>query len=589
MGNWFVYGEFINLDKVLYYLRNISRTFANFLIVGLLLKKIILDSLGWKLNGSEIVKYVVTKLIVGVICINLSWFAVGAIVDVSTILTSAVASLPSTYIASNGKVIKETISQSIGKYYNGKPQQTIDLSLSLCDTTKPISETGYADGADKTANPPSIDEILDKILPDENSVSGPLLYLGIGVIQVQNFLHNTNDPNAISDNLFVISVRVAIIFAFFFSLVLLTVVNIFRLVSIWLVVAFGPILIILYLSDEKELLNKLGDKFSPTSIIKAIFAPVIAVGLMSIGLIVIVIMQSFLQLKTNVEWGDSYISSSAQGSRIGVSNIFDTTIAGDILWTGVGENIKNTFTNILLIIFTLFILYGITTILSSFLSQWFWWSTVKNIAEFGKKLPGGLIKIPTAAGPVSLSAASERYTTKKKKFKNQFNTQSQEQEVALQNMMRKSMGLKPIPSPKDYKELTDYANAFKNGKKVFTANDYTTLQSHIANVMKKTEYYGEQMSISSMQWISTALEIFLKNIATNKVPLHKLWFSWDTILEERKDGDSIQKFIETNYSKNTDTKKFFNKIYEDLWWNSTQLKSDGRDFWTGNMKWKTQE
>jgi hypothetical protein len=33
MTNGFVYGEFMNLDKVLYYLWNMSRTFANFLIV----------------------------------------------------------------------------------------------------------------------------------------------------------------------------------------------------------------------------------------------------------------------------------------------------------------------------------------------------------------------------------------------------------------------------------------------------------------------------------------------------------------------------------------------------------------------------
>jgi hypothetical protein len=41
MGNGFLYGEFINLDKVLYFLRNMSRTFANFLVVGLIIAELI--------------------------------------------------------------------------------------------------------------------------------------------------------------------------------------------------------------------------------------------------------------------------------------------------------------------------------------------------------------------------------------------------------------------------------------------------------------------------------------------------------------------------------------------------------------------
>jgi hypothetical protein len=41
MDNSMVYGEFINLDKPLYMLRNISRTFANFAIGGVFLYNII--------------------------------------------------------------------------------------------------------------------------------------------------------------------------------------------------------------------------------------------------------------------------------------------------------------------------------------------------------------------------------------------------------------------------------------------------------------------------------------------------------------------------------------------------------------------
>ena len=59
MGNGFIYGEFFNLDKILYSLWGMSRTFANYL-VGIL----ILYTLSEKLlteedfNGPEMMKYI---------------------------------------------------------------------------------------------------------------------------------------------------------------------------------------------------------------------------------------------------------------------------------------------------------------------------------------------------------------------------------------------------------------------------------------------------------------------------------------------------------------------------------------------------
>ena len=90
MTNGLVYGEFMNLDKVLYYLWNISRTFANFLIVGLLLYNIVTDFTKEKeLNSSTVGKHIM-NMVGGVILINASRFILGAMVDMSTILTTAV-------------------------------------------------------------------------------------------------------------------------------------------------------------------------------------------------------------------------------------------------------------------------------------------------------------------------------------------------------------------------------------------------------------------------------------------------------------------------------------------------------------------
>jgi 1,4-dihydroxy-2-naphthoate octaprenyltransferase len=92
--------------------------------------------------------------------------------------------------------------------------------------------------------------------------------------------------------LFVIGTRIGITILFVIALVVLVIINIFRIVAIWFFVAFAPLLILLQFADkEKSYQTGLLTKFSISNIVKAIFAPVIAVGLMSIGLIVVVVMQ----------------------------------------------------------------------------------------------------------------------------------------------------------------------------------------------------------------------------------------------------------------------------------------------------------
>lgn len=583
MSNGFVYGEFINLDKVLYYLWNISRTFANFLVVWLVLYHIITEHVIQTFNSSNLIKYI-TKMIGAIILINISWFGIGAVIDISTILTSTASSLSSSYIASDNNGLRDTMRLSMERNHT-KYRQTINLGNKLCSTDK-ITDLNYKN---EDANTPlsDIDELLDKILPNENSISWPLLYLGIGVLQLQDYLHNSNNPNAIIDNLFVISMRLAITLLFTISLILLIVVNIFRLVAIRFAVAFWPILIILLINKQEKLLWDISEKFSPSTIGKAIFAPVVATGLMSIGLIVIVMMQWFLQFNNNIRRWDTYINASAQGSRIGVDNIFDTTLAGDILGPNTGDLIKNTFTNILLIVFTLFILYGITTILSSFLSKGFGWKTIESISNLSKSALGA-IRIPSPAwGTISLWAAKTYANNKISSFTNRLNPNNSEEMTAVQNRMRDMIWLERQLYPNDYKELTKLTQLF-NQKKWLSWDDYTTLKRHAKDLISKWSYQKRNISISNMQGIPWALEGFLRNLSTNETGL---WIFGSNItnnkLQSWKEWDTVEQFIQTNYQAN---KNFFNMIYEDLGGDASSIQSNnGKGFWDQAIRWKKEE
>lgn len=94
MDNSMVYGEFINLDRALYMLWNISRTFANFAIGWVFLYKII--KYIFIKTDSDIgdFKPMIIKSLGAVLGINFSRFILWALLDLSTILIYSVWSMP---------------------------------------------------------------------------------------------------------------------------------------------------------------------------------------------------------------------------------------------------------------------------------------------------------------------------------------------------------------------------------------------------------------------------------------------------------------------------------------------------------------
>ena len=94
MDNSMVYGEFINLDRALYMLWNISRTFANFAIWWVFLYKII--KYIFIKTDSDIgdLKPMIIKSFGAILGINFSRFILWALLDLSTILIYSIWSMP---------------------------------------------------------------------------------------------------------------------------------------------------------------------------------------------------------------------------------------------------------------------------------------------------------------------------------------------------------------------------------------------------------------------------------------------------------------------------------------------------------------
>ncbi|MBP6910614.1 hypothetical protein KBC03_03360 [Patescibacteria group bacterium] len=95
MSNDFIYGTFVHLDSALFKLRNYMKNIANFML-GFLFLFGILKSLFEK-DAFQLKKILPRYLIAGVM-IQMSWFIMGAFVDLANIATAAVGAFPMQFI-----------------------------------------------------------------------------------------------------------------------------------------------------------------------------------------------------------------------------------------------------------------------------------------------------------------------------------------------------------------------------------------------------------------------------------------------------------------------------------------------------------
>ena len=116
LDNTMVYGEIFHMDAPLRQFRNICKNFANFGLWFMILYEI-LKSI-FTLAGAEKPMKVIQKAIIAGILIQMSWFIVAALVDISTIATYAVWGMPMSILKTdnsmkNTKILQPNVSMNI--------------------------------------------------------------------------------------------------------------------------------------------------------------------------------------------------------------------------------------------------------------------------------------------------------------------------------------------------------------------------------------------------------------------------------------------------------------------------------------------
>ncbi len=350
MTNEFVYWSFMHLDVYLRKLWNVMKNFANFALwfafLFSILKSIFITKKDWK--------NIIVKFLLAWVLVQASWFIIGAVMDISTIATTAIASFPAQFMAwdtSFATSMKDTYKQFWYKHIinlEGKEWVPV-LRKELIDPTKDWFTSD------------EIDNITDLILPSYNTVSWPLLFLGFSIFDFSTF----PDPKALEGQtdtdfwwlLVYLGINWLIVILFTIALLLLFIINVVRVAMLRVMIPLSPLIILasLFFKDQMGKMSWL-KRFNIKTVIGLLFKPVIFVAYLSLIFIFTVGVFSILKPNdtTSVEFADQgvTVSSSKASSSFEVEWLVDFTLNGA----------KTTISWIIVYLFALFMMWYLVKI-----------------------------------------------------------------------------------------------------------------------------------------------------------------------------------------------------------------------------------
>lgn len=308
MTNSFIYGEALHFDVFLWKIWQITRNIANFWLGFIFLYEI----LKYMLNPSETKTpmSIIKDLLKSGIVIQLSWFAIMVLVDISTVLFALVSSFPSQVIGSDAvfsQALNTVIESSCPDKIisdNAQPQGNV-----LCKWQKQIirfmadagwsklknsTEAGIINVEMREGGGLTKDQLFDTLLPSQDSLSWPLMFIGFEIFKTAQ-LSDYSNVQWISDmekdfkQIFQIVLHSGMMILYTLSLLVLMVVLIARVLYLWIFIAISPIVVLLnYLIKPKKQLTN--DVFRDINkMIKLIFWPVFYALYISLMIIMLVI------------------------------------------------------------------------------------------------------------------------------------------------------------------------------------------------------------------------------------------------------------------------------------------------------------
>ncbi len=397
MTNDLVYWWFLHLDASLWTLRNVTKNFANFalwfFVLFAIVKNIfsgVLGKDGWDRSPISVIK----KTLIAGVLIQMSWFLMAAVIDLSTIMTSAIWSFPSQFIASD-TIFQWDVSNSI---------KQLDRWKIVFNTKDPANLVTWSGGSSLSdLDDDEFNKVLDTLMPNYDSVSGPLIFIGLSVFNFNDFETFSNgwwsDVTSIDKwwDLFTsLGLSAIVLISFSLMMFLIFVFNLFRVIMLWLIIPLMPIIVLLKvfgLTDKLKWWWKWLDlsKFmNIKNIMMLVFKPVLMVWTLSLILVILVMVKTVIAWNkvSTVQLGDTWNMTIESTAADGEWKLYNSTIKSEWIMEFSMNGVKDTIADIIVYFFGLFLIYFLVKMVVKtetgiwFIDKSVWWlfETFENLA-----------------------------------------------------------------------------------------------------------------------------------------------------------------------------------------------------------------
>lgn len=571
MTNDLVYGEFLKLDTILWQMRVVARQIATFAIGFLFLYQVLVFIFNPSESSPSFIKQKLWYLILGWVLIQMSWFLLWALLDLSTIATAGIGSMPSSVFNQMPwlQQVAVTTSANLSERYVFNTEATDNFSR-----IQPQGEKWVNDA----------ESIMDILTPSTDSLSWPLIFLGASLFSFQDFTSlqdfqpKSVAPKDLPSYLATVLIKFGVILMYSVALLLLVLINVFRVVTLWIVIPFSPLLIIAWVFKQSWVNNDVGSQWwlgTFTDVLKIIFAPTVFTAALGFSLIVILSFMKIINPDTSsvIELNDN-ISIIKDGSTQTLeTNLSSTSFDGDI-FASVSNTTNNLLTDLLVVVLSLALIWFLVQLSIGFLpDKMIGKEAVKSVQEWVWDVAGWLPVIPLPGGgamgiKTAKTAAEQLYRKTSNKLREPTRLKNAEFRDDLFDKLGLLNGLSEVQKTHLNKHATtkwmDSFNAYRDTIKKKQLGKQRTLWSHVyaldsffkthiktiadqalstssLSVRNKIVKDVQNGTIQSLSWFFSHEDIEQKEKKNLLAWLHEqLWGEWTV-------PTTYKKFTEKNY------------------------------------------
>ncbi len=309
LSNDLIYGSAFGIDIVLWELWQVVRIFANYLIWFIFISSLFIyffkpdSNLSWKKN--------LPKVALSAIFINISWFLIAILIDISTILTLAAWSIGSTFNQYNTSEVDSNImvpivinTDSQGSFISIKDSSWIKYWSCIKDKSWVNKNTpcfSFKDGNfivyDENGENNELTNNIWWI--SSETISKDSTWMLVSLFRYMNGSFLVDNTNNNINNFLLTSVKLLLIIVLIVPFILLSLMLVVRVVVLWVIIPLSPFILwayILWIFD-----SQIKSKFK--DIITLIFQPAYVVFMLSIWFVLI---QSIHSMIPNNEQKNSF-------------------------------------------------------------------------------------------------------------------------------------------------------------------------------------------------------------------------------------------------------------------------------------------